>query len=356
MVRSDFYCVDVKAWLFAKPAEDAGRGKPEEEVRQWCIYELMRTYGVFIDNIQVERPVRVGTRTHRADIVVLREDRPYIVIECKSRRTRKHDEAMNQAISYATASDMNAEFAVYTNGDVWWVRRRILERWVPVSDIPSNRGGDAMMDWRDVLLAVNRSGPVLYWLDTAVPAKQAPEYFGALQRFFYATNEITSATDHLLLSAADLILRVLDDVNRHPNYTGGKLSHACNELNTYWKTKGVSTSFGGEVDLWKMAHYTWAELSNRLEGTRGLPTLDHQVLRVILSLLDYLNRMKARRVKYNTVESPIQTEIRSYIDLALKLRFNTQLPDPQDKILLQDVRDFCAPLWKDYLNERNRGS
>lgn len=140
-MREIFYTVDQKAWLFTVQAEDAERGKPEENVRQWCIYELLRSYGVLINNVKIECPVRVGTRTHRADIVVMREDRPYIVIECKSRRTRKHEEAMNQAISYATASDMNAEFAVYTNGDVWWVRRRVKDVWVPIPDLPTFRGG-----------------------------------------------------------------------------------------------------------------------------------------------------------------------------------------------------------------------
>ncbi|MBL7076276.1 MAG: type I restriction enzyme HsdR N-terminal domain-containing protein [Kiritimatiellae bacterium] len=355
-MRSDFYTVSRETWLFAGTAteSDGKRTQPEEDVRQWCLHELLRAYGVLIGNLQVERPVRVGTRTHRADIVMLQDNRPYIVIECKSRRTRKHDEAMKQAISYATAADMNAEFAVYTNGDVWWVRRRVKDQWVPVPDLPTFRDGAPTTDWQDILLAVDRAGPVLYWLDETVPVKQAAEYFGALQRFFHASNEITADTDHKLLWSAGHVLRVLDDVNRHPNYTGGKLSHACDGLNKYWQARGIEPSFGGD-DLWEMAHHAWADLSCHMEGARDVPALDHQAIRVILALLDYLNRMKGRRVKYRAIESSIQTEVRAYIDLALKLRFNAQLPDPQDKILVQDVRDFCRPLWSEYLKERNGG-
>ncbi len=223
-MRSAFYKVDRGAWLLLPESRRLSkeRASPEEAVRQWCLHELLRAYGVCVTNLEIERPVRVGTRRHRADIVVLRDGQPFIVIECKSRRTRKHDDAMLQAISYATAADMNAEFAAYTNGDIWWVRRRIRDQWVPVSDLPVFRNGTPTADWRDILLAVDRTGPVLYWMDEPVPAKHAPRYFGALQRFFHATNEITEDTDHRLRWAADHVLRVLDDVNRHPNYTGAR--------------------------------------------------------------------------------------------------------------------------------------
>lgn len=353
-MRSDFYTVGQDAWLFTGAAiqPEGKRARPEEDVRQWCLHELLRAYGVCIVNIGIETPVRVGTRTHRADIVVLRDGHPYIVIECKPRRTRKHDDAMKQAISYATAADVNAEFAAYTNGNVWWVRRRVKDQWVPVPDLPTFRDGTPNTDWRDILLAVDRAGPALYWLDESIPVKQVSEYFGALQRFFHASNEITADTDHRILWTADHVLRVLDDVNRHPNYTGEKLSHACDGLNKYWQSSGVAAAFGGG-DFWQMAHHAWADLSYHLEGARDVPALNHQAMRVILALLDYLNGMKGRRVRYHPVGSSVQAELREYIDLALKLRFNAQLPDPQDKILVQDVRDFCRPLWRAYLKGKH---
>lgn len=349
-MKTTFYKVpcDARMLVGKSIAEGRTQDESEEDVRQWCIHELLRAYGVCITNIATERAVRVGTRTHRADIVVNRDGKPYIVIECKSRRSRKHDEAMQQAISYATAADVNAEFAAYTNGDAWLVRRRIGDQWVPVGDIPMFRDGNPITEWRDILLAVDRLGPVFYWLDEAVPAKLAPKYFGALQRFFHATNEITADTDRRLLWAADHILRVLDDVTRHPNYTGDKMSHACDGLNKYWQAQGVDPTFGGG-DLQELAHHAWADLSHMLEDVADLPILNHYVMRVILSLLEYLNRMAPRRPKYAAVSASIQREVRAYVDLALKLRFNAQLPDPQDTILVQDVRQFCEPMWKQYL-------
>lgn len=349
-MRASFYEVPTKAWLFRpilEPVSDiAPDPKPEEQVRQWCLQELIRAYGVSICNIEIELPVKVAKerKPNRIDIAVLRNGKPYIVIECKARSETQHDIAMAQAVNYASLPDVNAEFAVYTNGETWWVRRNVRGEWVPVPDIPAYFDGNHAGEWRDILLAVNRLSPILFWIDEVVPAKLAPRYFGALLEFFHAENEVTAGTDRRLLWTADHVLRVLDDVTRHPNYTGGKLSHACDGLNKYWQERGIEPSFGGG-DLWEMAHHAWADLSNLLDGARDTVSLDYQVLRVIQALLGYLNGMRGRRGQYQEVGSAVQSEIRAYIDQALTVRFNARLPDMQDKILVQDVRDVCRPLW-----------
>ncbi len=132
------------------------------------------------------------------------------------------------------------------------------------------------------------------------------------------------------------------------------MSHACDGLNKYWQSRGVEPSFAGG-NLWEMAHHAWADLSYLLEGSRDVPALDGKAMRVILSLLDYLHGMEGRHVRYQPVGSSVQAELREYVDLALKVRFNSQLPDTQDKILVQDVRDFCRPIWDEYVRERDEG-
>lgn len=356
-MRRSFYEVPVYAWLFRLvtcpiPPDDLA-SMPEEHVRQWCLQELIRAYGVTVCSLEVERPVKVARerKPNRIDIVVLRDGKPYIVIECKSRSATQHDAAMRQAVNYASLPDVNAEFAVYTNGEKWWVRRRVRGEWVAVADVPTFHDHKADGNWRDVLLAVACLSPVLFWLDEVVPAKTAPRYFGTLQEFFHAENEVTEGTDRNLLWTANHVLRVLDDVTRHPNYTGGKMSHACDGLNKYWEERGVEPSFGGG-DLWEMAHHAWADLSNLLDSARDTVSLDYHAMRVIQALLSYLNSMKGRRVRYQDVGTPVQAEIRGYVDLALTVRFNARLPDIQDKILVGDVRDSCRPAWEHYLKKR----
>ncbi|MBD1933689.1 MULTISPECIES: type I restriction enzyme HsdR N-terminal domain-containing protein [Cyanophyceae] len=113
-----FYEVKPSHYLFNK------QETPEEKVRQWILFELLSTYAVPIGNIDVEKPVRVGTRTHRADIVIYQDFIPYIVIECKNQEDKSPDQGLDQAISYASC--LGAKFAVYTNGWDWLEYRHYI--------------------------------------------------------------------------------------------------------------------------------------------------------------------------------------------------------------------------------------
>jgi len=357
MARGAWYAVTEDAWLFrdvlrSSAEDESSKWTPHEEaVRQWCLHELLRCYGVSVASISIEYPVKVGRGTHRADIVIRVESKPYIVVECKKRDWRKHDEAISQAISYASADGVNATYAVYTNGDTWWVRRRIGHSWVAAPDLPVFHDGQPGMDWREHLLALDRVGPVLHWLDETVPAKQAASYFGALQRFFHACNDITADADEHLLWAADHILRVLDDVTRHPNYTGGKFAKACEGLNRFWSARGVDSHFSGG-DLWESVHSAQAEMASLVERSNDPAGVDAELLRVILALLQYLHGMNSgRKVKYSDVDGKIQGQIRRFLEVALAIRFNASLPDPLDRISVGDVRDFCRSAWETYIKE-----
>jgi hypothetical protein len=108
MNRRPFYKVEKSAWLFT-PSNPG----PEEEVRQWCLHELLRCYGAEIGKIVTEWPVKIGRSPHRADIVILNaHNAPYCVIECKELKHKKHEAAMKQAVSYAKAGNGKAQFAI----------------------------------------------------------------------------------------------------------------------------------------------------------------------------------------------------------------------------------------------------
>jgi hypothetical protein len=60
-----FYKVSEDAWLFRDATVERGSNDTkwtphEEAVRQWCVQELIRVYGVRIDHVEVERPVKVA--------------------------------------------------------------------------------------------------------------------------------------------------------------------------------------------------------------------------------------------------------------------------------------------------------
>ncbi len=94
---------------------------------------------------------------------------------------------------------------------------------------------------------------------------------------------------------------------------------------------------------------SYAELSAYLDDGKPVPTLNRAALRVILALLDYLGGINTpKRIRYTDIPSSIQQEIRTYIDMALVLRFNAPLPDPLDKISIGDIHEICKPGWENF--------
>src|SRR5437667_457000 len=137
MSRLAFFKVKPDAYLYPDQVQVAGTRKQlEEPVRQWCAHELIRSYGISVANIEFERPVRMGSRNHWIDILVSREGKPSMVVECKKQSDQRADKGMDQALSYADAPEIRAEFAVFTNGKEWHVQRRIAGKWTPVPDLP----------------------------------------------------------------------------------------------------------------------------------------------------------------------------------------------------------------------------
>ncbi len=350
-MRSKFYIVPKNAWLLRHGASDSGPNavENEEDVRQWCLHELLRHYGVRIHDISVEYPVRVARerKANRADIVICRNNKPYVVIECKARGETKHDEAMQQAVNYASLPEVGAEFAVYTNGDKWWVRRWIRREWVEIADIPTFRDGVTSYEWCQILSAVRNVMPILYWLDDPVPGKYAVEYFKALQRFACGMNEITVETDGALLLAADNVLRVLTDV-KDCGYNSGKMVTACKALNQYMAKCGGKFEISGS-DMWSLAHDASSEVMLFLEGAQGMVSLDHRLTRVIQVLLAYINDQAHRPGRYTDITGVMQAEIRNYIDLALTIRFEARLPDTIDSLSVGDIKRYCKPSWEHFL-------
>jgi hypothetical protein len=356
-----YYDIPEAAWLFRdqigqRRTEDAKWSPAEESVRQWCLQELIRTYGVRIDCLEIERQVKVARerKPHRADVVVLRDGQPYVVIECKSRRIKTLDDAMKQAQTYARLPDMNATYAVATNGDQWHVSRRIENGWTPVIDLPDFRHGREAADWLQIMTTVSALSPVLFWLGRSVPAKYAPTYFAALQFYFATRNEATIATNRHLLRSADHLLRVLV-LFQESEYSHGKLIEACRSLNAFWSDHNADLEIDSD-NFPMMAHNANAYLSLYLQDGKHPEIIDMAAMRLISALLDYLSHLKpARCIRYAEITETIQQEVRNYINLSLIIRFNAPLPDPLDNISLSDIRTLCKPAWESLI-KRSRSN
>ena len=224
-----WYELSPATYLFGYPPT------PEEAVRQWVLFEMLSIYGIHIKDIACEVPVRMGSRTYRADIVIRLHHQPHIVIECKSRETEDLTDALMQARSYAQF--LAAPFVVGTNGLTWIVERMIDDEWVRVPDIDMRYGQPSGMPLLDVLPFLDDVRPLLYWLYRPVPAQHADAFFQMLQIVVLQHMWFFNKNHFSLKSGFDDMLRVVLAEGR---------SHTDDDATpyVYKKIRGVYKSIG----------------------------------------------------------------------------------------------------------------
>jgi hypothetical protein len=351
MTRQPFYEVSEPAYLFpaqSRPAD--ARKQLEEPVRQWCAYELIRAYGINIGELEFERPVRVGSKSYRIDILISRRKVPWVVVECKEPKHTKIEEGVSQGISYADAQEIQAEYVVYTNCQAWQVRRRIGKEWVTVPDLPQQVAGETVEPLTEVLRGIRRAAPLLHKLDDAIEGEDARLFLTAMQEFFVGSNIFTDGVDQDLLIATDNLLRVLAMADAHPDYRFGKLEAAKSHFESYRKRAGFPfeiCSATGRETIRQEIRYLYASVLGMIERARGLVGSDVLVLRVGVALLAYGQHQGDPKRPYPLLASNLHQAIRAYLSYALAIHLNTSLPDPLDKILVGDLKEYCRSAWEE---------
>lgn len=350
MPRAEYYEVGEDAYLYPAIAKNSGsREQPEELVRQWCAFELIRTYGVSINDIEFEREVKVGSKTYRVDIIVSRRGQLSVVVECKPRGHKKHGEAMSQAISYADAQTIRADFAVYTNGDEWRVQRRVGDRWVAVTDIPRDVSRIGTEPITEIFRACKDVAPLLYKLDETLAGDDARHFLDAMWMFFAGANMLNEDVDRDLLFATDNLLRVLSGAHEHPNYRFGKFDTARHHFELYRQKTGCGDEIGpmtGRDPLRVEKQYLHVALSHMVEHSDGLGSVDVLVLRLNVALLEYGRQQESGKQNYPQVGTSLHHVLREYLQYALAVHFNASLPDTLDHILVGYVKNYCRGSWE----------
>lgn len=93
--------------------------KPEEKVRAEVFARLIIEKEYPLSHIAIEVPVKMGSETKRADIVVYKNakhQKAFIVVELKNSNQKDLREALKQALSYAGSGSLRADYALATNG------------------------------------------------------------------------------------------------------------------------------------------------------------------------------------------------------------------------------------------------
>lgn len=117
-----------------KQVWSAKKSAPEEIVRQLYLRELLKKYKYPKERIDIERPVRFGRETKRADIVIYSDDNetPHLLVEVKAPKEKNDTEQLK---SYLNAD--GTPFGVAINGkSVLILYRPYPKDFDTLSDIP----------------------------------------------------------------------------------------------------------------------------------------------------------------------------------------------------------------------------
>jgi len=161
------------------------------------LFELIRYYGYSIEQIKIEKSVQYGSRRGFIDVIIYRNDKQFIVIECKRQTDySKSKDHMKQAISYANADSIQAEFCVFTDGNIWQVKRKTVAGWINYPNIPKlNNSNQTEFEFSTLLHDLDELKPVLHWLYQPISGEAVISFLGAITPIFYAHSIIITGTN-----------------------------------------------------------------------------------------------------------------------------------------------------------------
>tara|TARA_B100000683_G_scaffold117349_2_gene115407 strand:+ start:567 stop:1004 length:438 start_codon:yes stop_codon:yes gene_type:complete len=87
---------------------------PEESVRQTLLNYLVHEHGYTLSHISIEKKILVNGLNKRYDLVVYKDNKPFILIECKAPKVKLTIETIEQACIYNFA--LKANYLLISNG------------------------------------------------------------------------------------------------------------------------------------------------------------------------------------------------------------------------------------------------
>lgn len=301
-----------------------------------------------ITDLQFEHPVRVGSKSYRIDVLVWRDGAPWAVVECKRPNHTKHSDGIEQALSYAGAENIRAEYAIYTNGTQWLVNRQVNGQWIAVPDIPKRVDRHVGIQLEETLRSLEDVGPLLYKLDEPLENTEARAYLMSLQRFFNGGRcLLTQDVDHQLLFAADNLCRVLSHRKDRTGYLAGKLLAALHSLERYQ----AAAHLDGRMYVPEQVESIDTELRSMraclyetIEGTQYLADPSALILRIVAALSDYGISQSPKR-PYPQLCPGLHHAVRGFLDFAIPTYLMFELPDLADVGAVDDLRSHFSAHW-----------
>lgn len=103
-----------KEWIFDTFRKQWIRLTPEEWVRQNMLQYLVQVKQYPASLIAIEKEIALGELRKRFDILVYKNSRPWMVIECKEMNIPLNESVLKQVLTYNIS--LQTEFLIITNG------------------------------------------------------------------------------------------------------------------------------------------------------------------------------------------------------------------------------------------------
>lgn len=338
MKPSSYYDIPENAYIFGKQV------KPEEKVRQWVIYELLSKFGENINNIKLEIPVKVGTRTHFADIVLYENHIPNIVIECKRKEDADFKTALNQAISYASSQEINAKHAIATNGIYWKYAYRTVNGWEEAIEIKSLKYGSEIPQKLESLMGVFSDFKLIGGdLIETIPSNNISRFFGYLQNFYTGCIFITDV-DRDLFRGTDYMMRaVAFDPLMKGESPENNLTAALNRYckfslkNGYLDSNFLPENIGSLNQKEKISNII--AIFEEISTKRKVKTLESKLCDLTLSISMYLMEVQ-QHGEVRNFSARNCALIYEYIDHIFRSKLNIRLPNTNEDLL--EFNAYCT--------------
>jgi len=106
---------EEKEYIFDHLRKKWIRLTPEEWVRQNFLQYLLQVMHYPASLIAIEKEIQIGELKKRFDILVYKNDYPWLLIECKEMNVPINESVMQQLLRYQTI--VQADYLIVTNGN-----------------------------------------------------------------------------------------------------------------------------------------------------------------------------------------------------------------------------------------------
>ncbi|MGN6618373.1 MAG: type I restriction enzyme HsdR N-terminal domain-containing protein [Ilyomonas sp.] len=125
---------DNREFIFDEGRRKWVRLTPEEWVRQNFLQYLIQVKKIPLSIIAIEKEVQLADVKKRCDVIVYKEHKPWMIVECKEMNVPLSQAVLEQVIRYNMA--LPVEYLVISNGSFSYAWQRKNNNLIEIEELP----------------------------------------------------------------------------------------------------------------------------------------------------------------------------------------------------------------------------